>query len=551
MLEAAKIAGRILHERLPMGLVSSGSRPGIETVLDRFNWRALFPAIVTAKTRRAASLRRTYTCWRRRNSDVPAEACIVFEDTEAGLEAATRAGMRGFDVGNLWHLRPGKPAGEASIRRRRAARRGRSAQAFRAVGRSRVSDHQGCAALVRAQGRADAGQQRAAARPGAQTGGFRRRNARRDLARRGSSTREKSTGGSITTWNSCAGRTAPATCCGRRTKRSPGSPIGCASISKRHRRGRRWPRPRTAGLFEAMYCQNLRNPADDVADLAREPVATAGSALDGLRQLGDVPPTLCHGDLTLENMVVGQDGEICVVDLLDSPFEHYWQDVAKLHQDLSGGWYLLSKPPVAQCVLEYVSRRLLEAATRLHPRYPQVHALLVASTFVRILPYARNAEETRFVTDRITYFARKSRRGPRCLGISSRRVRMKVIVPCCGSSSRFPGQPPKWTLPAQDGRPMLALAIAGLQMSLDDLVVTILREHEDAVRRGGRAERGLRPAGQRGDSRRAHGQPVGYRGADASRALGLDEPFLVKDSDGVVQARRPGSSQTTTCASTR
>ena len=55
---------------------------------------------------------------------------------------------------------------------------------------------------------------------------------------------------------------------------------------------------------------------------------------------------------------------------------------------------------------------------------------------------------------------------------------MKVILPCCGSSSRFPGQPPKWTLPAHDGRPMLCLAIAGLEFSLDDLVVTILREHE-------------------------------------------------------------------------
>ena len=51
---------------------------------------------------------------------------------------------------------------------------------------------------------------------------------------------------------------------------------------------------------------------------------------------------------------------------------------------------------------------------------------------------------------------------------------MKVIVPCCGSSSRFPGQPLKWTLPAHDGRPMLCLAIDGLQCSLDDLVVTVL-----------------------------------------------------------------------------
>ena len=63
---------------------------------------------------------------------------------------------------------------------------------------------------------------------------------------------------------------------------------------------------------------------------------------------------------------------------------------------------------VAQCVLDFVSRRLLQAATRLHESYPHLHALLVASTFVRILPYARTSEERQFVSERITYFANQS-----------------------------------------------------------------------------------------------------------------------------------------------
>jgi aminoglycoside phosphotransferase (APT) family kinase protein len=161
------------------------------------------------------------------------------------------------------------------------------------------------------------------------------------------------------------------------------------------------------GLFEALFskvCEVQRNTglisADNLSQLFM--------ALDRVRLLGDVKPTLCHGDLTLQNMVVGQDTKIWVVDLLDAPFEHYWQDVAKLHQDLSGGWYLLEQPPVAQCVLDFVSRRLLQAATRLHEGYPHLHALLVASTFVRILPYARTSEERQFVTERITYFANQS-----------------------------------------------------------------------------------------------------------------------------------------------
>lgn len=107
---------------------------------------------------------------------------------------------------------------------------------------------------------------------------------------------------------------------------------------------------------------------------------------------------------------------------------------------------------------------------------------------------------------------------------------MKVIVPCCGRSSRFPNQPPKWMLPAHDGRPMICLATAGLKIDLEDLVVTILRDHEERFH----VSEGLA---------RAFGRPIrtcilqqqtrsqSDTVAQTLRALALDEPFLVKDSD--------------------
>jgi aminoglycoside phosphotransferase len=165
-----------------------------------------------------------------------------------------------------------------------------------------------------------------------------------------------------------------------------------------------------ASLFEALYtklCDVQRTtgliPADNLTQLFM--------ALDRVQELGQVSTTLCHGDLTLQNMVIDGDGMIWVVDLLDSPFEHYWQDVAKLHQDLSGGWFLLDQPPVAQCVLDFISGRLLESVSTLNPAYPRVHELLIASTFVRILPYARTPQEKQFVTQRIDYFARRTNLG--------------------------------------------------------------------------------------------------------------------------------------------
>ena len=109
---------------------------------------------------------------------------------------------------------------------------------------------------------------------------------------------------------------------------------------------------------------------------------------------------------------------------------------------------------------------------------------------------------------------------------------MKVIIPCGGRSSRYPNQPPKWMLPAHDGRPMLALAVSGIRVAKDDLIVTVLREHEDRYR----VRQGLEAA---------FGQPIRVvvlpeptrsqpeTVARTLEAVALHEPFLVKDSDNM------------------
>ena len=133
--------------------------------------------------------------------------------------------------------------------------------------------------------------------------------------------------------------------------------------------------------FEALYarvCEVQRR----TAALDHAVVARLLMALDGVRSRGPASVSLCHGDLTLENMVVGEDGTICVIDLLDPPFEHWWNDVAKLHQDLAGGWFLRHQPPVAWSVTQHVSGRLLDRAVALSPAYGDLHATLVACNFV-------------------------------------------------------------------------------------------------------------------------------------------------------------------------
>lgn len=162
-------------------------------------------------------------------------------------------------------------------------------------------------------------------------------------------------------------------------------------------------------LFDALYGK-LCDVHRRTDALAGETLADLFLALDRLRvSTVDLAPTTCHGDLTLENLVVDEHGVFWLLDFLDAPFEHWWQDVTKLHQDLEGGWYLRSQPAIARSVLDYLSRRLMSAAVARDPRYAATHAILLACTFVRILPYARTPDERVFVKTRIEHFARISR----------------------------------------------------------------------------------------------------------------------------------------------
>ena len=55
---------------------------------------------------------------------------------------------------------------------------------------------------------------------------------------------------------------------------------------------------------------------------------------------------------------------------------------------------------------------------------------------------------------------------------------MKIIVPCEGKSKRFPEMRPKWMLNHPDGDLMVTKAIKGLNAKPEDIIITILKEHE-------------------------------------------------------------------------
>ena len=118
--------------------------------------------------------------------------------------------------------------------------------------------------------------------------------------------------------------------------------------------------------------------------------------------------TVAHGDLTLENVLVGPRDRIWLIDPIKSPVDHYWFDWAKLFQDCEGRWYAHRGKQLSTGVTHWLRNRWLKSARTIAPDYADWHHLLLALTFARILPYARTKADVEFVTERVATFGQSA-----------------------------------------------------------------------------------------------------------------------------------------------
>ena len=84
--------------KLPIAVASGGYRDTITRTLDWLNIRDWFNAMVTAEDTARHKPEPDVFLEAAKRLGVSATACVVFEDTDIGLEAANRAGMVGVDV---------------------------------------------------------------------------------------------------------------------------------------------------------------------------------------------------------------------------------------------------------------------------------------------------------------------------------------------------------------------------------------------------------------------------------------------------------------------
>lgn len=84
--------------RLPMAVASGGYREVVGRTIERLGIRDWFEAMVTAEDTERHKPEPDVFLEAAKRLGVAADACVVFEDTDLGLEAARLAGMLGVDV---------------------------------------------------------------------------------------------------------------------------------------------------------------------------------------------------------------------------------------------------------------------------------------------------------------------------------------------------------------------------------------------------------------------------------------------------------------------
>ncbi|MBR6125419.1 phosphotransferase [Candidatus Saccharibacteria bacterium] len=106
-----------------------------------------------------------------------------------------------------------------------------------------------------------------------------------------------------------------------------------------------------------------------------------------------IPVGLCHGDLTLSNILF--NGSDCfLIDFLDSYIESPLMDIVKIRQDTYFGWsQLMSRQQFDKIRLNLILKkidRLVDEHFQQYEWYVQYYRIFQIINFCRIIPYARN-----------------------------------------------------------------------------------------------------------------------------------------------------------------
>lgn len=164
--------------------------------------------------------------------------------------------------------------------------------------------------------------------------------------------------------------------------------------------------PLAESIFAAKIHEIKKRSAaiTDNADLDRMIDACATRLL--MRDWAGIPQSPCHGDLTLENILLTAGKSIAFIDC-DVPFaSSYWLDFGKLFQDIDGHWcirtlYMEAGNAIrllnATQKLAALGADLRAMASTFHPQLAESLPQLAALGLFRALPYCADDAVREFI----------------------------------------------------------------------------------------------------------------------------------------------------------
>lgn len=113
-----------------------------------------------------------------------------------------------------------------------------------------------------------------------------------------------------------------------------------------------------------------------------------------------IPLGRCHGDFTFSNMIVSENGDICLIDFLETFLETPLQDVAKLMQELKYNWSLRYSSSPRSITAKTSALWMLknsQAVSRAYYEHPIAMKVLEILCIARIAPYVKDDCTTKWL----------------------------------------------------------------------------------------------------------------------------------------------------------
>ncbi len=114
-------------------------------------------------------------------------------------------------------------------------------------------------------------------------------------------------------------------------------------------------------------------------------------------------PSVCHGDLTMENIIIKND-EIYLIDFLDSFYDCWIIDIGTLLQDVQALWsYRFQNSLGMNTILRLIVFRdlLLEKVEKEKPGYSIEVYYALLQKLLRIVPYTKDLQTYKFLLQKI------------------------------------------------------------------------------------------------------------------------------------------------------